>query len=63
MEQTYWLGRMRASKLMARNASNAEARLIHYELAGRYSVMAAGPRRTLLEVIDSPPLAENARNN
>ena len=41
MEQTYWLGRERASLKMAQGASSAEARLVHYELAGRYSVNAA----------------------
>ncbi len=41
MEQTYWLGRERAAMAMARNAASSEARLIHYELAGRYSLKAA----------------------
>lgn len=41
MEQTYWLRRKRASAAMARNATNAQARLIHLDLAGRYSVKAA----------------------
>ena len=41
MEQAYWLRRKRASLKQARIASDAEARLIHYELAGRYSVLAA----------------------
>jgi hypothetical protein len=41
MEQTYWLGRKRAAGLMARRATSAEARLVHFELAGRYSVRAA----------------------
>ena len=44
MEKTYWSARKRASMAMARTASSAEARLIHYELAGRYSLKAAhGP--------------------
>ena len=38
MEDRYWLGRKRAAMAMARNASTAESRLIHYELAGRYSI-------------------------
>ena len=42
MENSYWIGRMRASMTAARAASTAEARLIHYDLAGRYSVKAAG---------------------
>ena len=41
MNKEYWLGRKRAAAAMARNASTAEARLIHLDLAGRYSVMAA----------------------
>jgi len=41
MEKKYWIGRKRAAMAMARAASNAEARLIHYDLAGRYSVRAA----------------------
>lgn len=41
MEKTYWLGRKRAAMAMARNATTAQARLIHYELAGRYSIKAA----------------------
>lgn len=50
MEQAYWIGRKRASVAMAREATSAEARLIHLDLAGRYSVKAASeggipPRR------------------
>jgi hypothetical protein len=41
MGQEYWIGRKRAAMAMARNASTAESRLIHYELAGRYSIRAA----------------------
>lgn len=41
MDKTYWLGRKRAAGAMARKATSAEARLIHFELAGRYSVRAA----------------------
>jgi hypothetical protein len=41
MEKKYWIGRKRASGAMARQATSAEARLIHYELAGRYSIKAA----------------------
>lgn len=41
MEQTYWLGRKRASAANARMADSAEARLAHLDLAGRYSVKAA----------------------
>lgn len=41
MEQTYWLGRKRASAANARSAASAEARLAHLDLAGRYSILAA----------------------
>jgi hypothetical protein len=41
MEKKYWIGRKRSAVAMARGASSAEARLIHYELAGRYSIKAA----------------------
>lgn len=41
MEQSYWLGRKRASVANARRATSAQARLVHLDLAGRYSVMAA----------------------
>jgi hypothetical protein len=41
MEKTYWLSRKRAARVMARNAASSEARLFHYEMAGRYSIKAA----------------------
>jgi hypothetical protein len=41
MEQAHWLRRKWASVANARAATGAEARLIHYDLAGRYSVKAA----------------------
>jgi hypothetical protein len=41
MEQKYWLGRKRASLANARRATSAESRLIHLDLAGRYSIKAA----------------------
>jgi hypothetical protein len=41
MEQTYWLSRKRASATNARLAGSAEARLVHLDLAGRYSIKAA----------------------
>ena len=40
MDEAYWLSRKRASFEMAKNAAGPEARLIHYELAGRYSLKA-----------------------
>lgn len=41
MDQTYWLGRKRAAAAMARGAGSSRARLVHLDLAGRYSVKAA----------------------
>lgn len=41
MEQSYWLGRKRAAAANAREAGCAEARLVHLDLAGRYSIKAA----------------------
>lgn len=41
MEQAHWLTRKRQSLANARAAVTSEARLIHYDLAGRYSVKAA----------------------
>lgn len=40
MQKAYWLGRKRASLKSARHAVSAQARLIHYDLAGRYSLKA-----------------------
>ncbi len=44
MEREYWLSRKRASLAMARKSPGAVARLIHLDLAGRYSVKAANCR-------------------
>lgn len=41
MKKQYWIGRKRAAMAMARAATSAEARLIHYDMAGRYSIKAA----------------------
>ena len=48
MEQSYWLGRRRDAAANARRAGGSRARLVHLDLAGRYSVMAAlaGETRT-----------------
>ena len=40
MDESYFICRMRASLEMARNAAGSAARLIHFELAGRYSIAA-----------------------
>lgn len=41
MDEAYYIARMRASLAMAHNAAGSAARLIHFDLAGRYSVAAA----------------------
>jgi len=48
MDRTYWLGRKRAAMAMARAAATSEARLIHYDMAGRYSIKAAASLPFLL---------------
>ena len=49
MDSNYWLRRSSVASMMAREATSAEARLIHNELAGRYSAKASsggpGPSR------------------
>jgi hypothetical protein len=40
MDETYFLGRMRESQAMAWAAKSATAKLIHFDLAGRYSAAA-----------------------
>lgn len=40
MEKAYWLGRTSASLKSAKAATSSRARLIHYDLAGRYSLNA-----------------------
>ena len=55
MEKTYWLGRKRASLKMARNASSSQARLVHYDLAGRYSINALSAETSALDLAESVP--------
>ena len=40
-KRSYWLGRKRRSMSMARHATSSRARLVHYQLAGLYSLKAA----------------------
>ena len=49
-DQAYWLRRKRASVSKANMATSAEARLAHFDLAGRYSIKAA-------DAADGDPLA------
>ncbi len=41
MDQKYWLKRNRSALARAQTATHSQARLIHFDLAGRYSVKAA----------------------
>ena len=54
-QQAYWLGRKRASLKSASAAASAEARLIHYDLAGRYSVKANAAQTRAVDLADSLP--------
>jgi hypothetical protein len=47
MPQHHWLSRSRSAQEMARRATGAEARLIHYHLAGVYSMKADRARGLL----------------
>lgn len=52
MEQTYWLGRKRASLKSANAAKSSKVRLIHFDLAGRYSVKANDAGALKLDEVD-----------
>ena len=60
MEKGYWLSRKRASLKAAQNAASSEARLAHYDLAGRYSVKAASAGTQLFDLVDVLPPAIRA---
>ena len=64
MEKAYWLSRKRASLKQAQNAASAEARLVHYDLAGRYSLKAMSAETLAVDLADSlpPPIFANRRN-
>jgi hypothetical protein len=61
MEQTHWLGRKRASLNSAERATSSEARLIHYDLAGRYSLKALLAETLAIDLADAlpPPIYAN----
>jgi hypothetical protein len=58
MENAYWLSRKRAALKLARNAASSAARLIHYDLAGRYSLKAMAA-----EAADMDPRGEAAHKD
>jgi hypothetical protein len=53
MERAYWLSRNRASQRSAQDALSSEARLVHYDLAGRYSLKAMAAE-TLADILPPP---------
>lgn len=57
MEQVYWLSRERVSLKAAHDAVSSEARLIHFDLAGRYSVKALSAETHAIDLGDSLPRA------
>ena len=57
MEKTYWLGRKRASLKMAQAATNSSARLVHYDLAGRFSLKAVSAETEAIDFAASLPPA------
>ena len=56
----YWLSRKKASLKAAQNAASSEARLAHYDLAGRYSVKAASVETQLVDLVNVLPPAIRA---
>jgi hypothetical protein len=63
MERAYWLSRKRASLKLAQNAASSEARLVHYDLAGRYGLKAMSAEVLAINLDDSlpPPILANRR--
>ena len=59
MEKAYWLGRKRASLKLAQNADSPEARLAHYDLAGRYSVKAMSAETQATDFANAVPRSVN----
>lgn len=55
MEKAYWLGRKRAQLKAAKSAVGAEAKLIHYDLAGRYSLKAVSAETEAADLDSSLP--------
>ena len=55
MENAYWLGRKRASLKLARDATSSRARLVHYVLAGRFSVKAMSTESQAIDLAGAVP--------
>ena len=62
MEQAYWLERERDSLAYARAATFPDVRLIHQDLARRYSIKAAEAGADARHLVNAPPkLKRNLR--
>lgn len=55
MEKAYWLSRKKESLKLAQGAASSEARLVHYDLAGRYSLKAMSANTLAIDLADSLP--------
>jgi hypothetical protein len=55
MEKAYWLSRKRASLKLAQGASSSRARLVHYDLAGRYGLKAMSAETQAIDLAGSLP--------
>lgn len=64
MEKAYWIARKRATLKLARSATGSEARLVHYDLAGRYCVKASAVETQTIDLADSlpPPIYASGSN-
>ena len=60
MDRRYWIARMRAAMKMARQAASAESRLIHFDMAGRYSIKAANLPPFMLPRMDPAATGERS---
>ena len=61
MEKAYWLSCKRATLKLAKNAVSSEARLAHYDMAGRYSLKALSAETQAIDLADSLPSAIQSR--
>ena len=63
MEQAYWLTRKRESLKSAEAATSSLARLVHYDLAGRYSLKAMSAETVASDLAAALPPPIYARRN
>ena len=59
MEKAYWLSRKRASLKLAQDATSSQARLVHYDLAGRYGLKAMSAETQALDFANAVPRSLN----